>query len=154
MNAIATKPIIQAPPLEPERKPRNYRWLLLLLFIAISAILYLAKEPTETQHWETVDFIEKGADGEPQVPQKDLEKLKRDLDKMNNGVLYSLRAGKAGYYACYNCGDQDSIYLQVGEIWKYGVTYQGEKEDIHWVLKMRDWFFIQNLEEIMEYAFN
>lgn len=124
LNAVATKPIIQKITREPEleHKPRNHRWLLFL--IAISAILYFAKETKE--HWEAFDFLEKGPDGKPQPAAKDLERLQRDLEEIDDSEQYVLWASEAGYYACYTCLGQDSIYLYAGEVWYYGITRKGK----------------------------
>jgi len=40
---------------------------------------------------------------------------------------YALVALTDGWFPCYNCGMQDSIYLYEGEVWKYGKTCFGEQ---------------------------
>ena len=40
-------------------------------------------------------------------------------------VQYALVATANGYYPCFNC-PSGSIYLHIGDIWKYGKTCNGE----------------------------
>lgn len=46
-------------------------------------------------------------------------KSRTDLNK--NGVVYALIAENDGYYICHTCSS-GNIYLEKGEVWKYGET--------------------------------
>ena len=37
------------------------------------------------------------------------------------------RGGGGGEKTCYNCGADTLIFLHAAEVWKYGITIQGEK---------------------------
>lgn len=50
----------------------------------------------------------------------------RQIKKPNQAEQYALRAKKAGYYPCLH-NHTKVIFLKIGEIWKYGVTVNGEK---------------------------
>lgn len=53
-----------------------------------------------------------------------ISKVKAEIEKLKNrksnknGIVYSLRASKDGYYPDYNTGKM--IFLRKGDIWKYG----------------------------------
>jgi len=38
---------------------------------------------------------------------------------------YALVARVSGWYPCYNCGTETKIFLNKGEVWKYGKTCNG-----------------------------
>jgi len=43
-------------------------------------------------------------------------------------VQYALIATENGIYPCYTCADAGfTIYLHIGEVWKYGMTRIGDK---------------------------
>ncbi|MEL6660459.1 MAG: hypothetical protein AAFY48_01665 [Bacteroidota bacterium] len=55
-------------------------------------------------------------------------KLERELEEIDNAEQYVLLATASAYYPCYSCPDgQKSIFLQIGEVWRYGVTRKGER---------------------------
>ncbi|MEM9887132.1 MAG: hypothetical protein AAF849_14660 [Bacteroidota bacterium] len=47
---------------------------------------------------------------------KELEELEEDAEQ------YALRAKASGDYPCLNCANSATIFLNAGEIWKYGYT--------------------------------
>lgn len=99
------------------RKAKNGRTLLIVGF-ALVALLFAA--------YKGRDFLRVNKDGEVVLSAERLDKLQRELDDIDDAVQYSLRATKAGYYPCLNCIDSSLVYLDIGEIWKYGVTSKGE----------------------------
>lgn len=55
------------------------------------------------------------------------KKLQKELGEIDNAVQYALRASESGYFPCYTCPDgKGTIYLQKGEVWRYGTTRKGE----------------------------
>ena len=113
------------PPLEPKKeilespapKPRRGLWWLVVLAIAV---VYAAFNV------EDFDFlIEK--DGQYELAPKRNAKLQKELGEIDNAEQYVIIATKAGFYPCYNCGKLTSIFLNVGEVWKYGVTRIGQE---------------------------
>lgn len=63
--------------------------------------------------------------GNPQLQPGRLEKMEKELNKLDEAEQYALVATIAGWYPCFNCPDTTHIYLLPGEIWKYGVTTNG-----------------------------
>jgi len=56
--------------------------------------------------------------------------IDRIIDKTypnENCVQYALITLKDGWFPCYNCGVAETIYLNKGEVWKYGKTCNGEQ---------------------------
>jgi len=41
---------------------------------------------------------------------------------------YALKARKSGWYPCFNCNGKETIYLNAGEVWRYGMTGEGGKD--------------------------
>ncbi|GJM32100.1 MAG: hypothetical protein DHS20C18_11010 [Saprospiraceae bacterium] len=67
-------------------------------------------------------------DGEKALSPERQAKLDRELEEIDNAKQYALIAGEEGYYPCYICPEsKKTIFLNIGEVWKYGVTRKGEK---------------------------
>lgn len=66
------------------------------------------------------EVVELDAQGKPQLKPEREAKLAEDLRKMHNCQQYSLRAAKSKYYPCYSCVDTAWVFLNIGEVWKYG----------------------------------
>jgi hypothetical protein len=64
-------------------------------------------------------------DGKPKLAPWRQEKLEEELESLDDAEQYVLIASQKGYYLCYSC-PKSNIYLNVGEIWKYGVTTKGQ----------------------------
>jgi len=45
---------------------------------------------------------------------------------MDDGEQYVLEATMDTWYPCYNCPGKKEIFLNIGEVWKYGYTSKGE----------------------------
>ena len=54
--------------------------------------------------------------------------LERELAKIEQAEQYVLKAGVAGHYPCYGCLGKTDIWLNLNEVWKYGVTTSTQKE--------------------------
>ena len=115
---------LSPPPLEPKKeilesptpKPRRGLWWLVVLGIAV---IYAAFNV------EDFDFLIEKDGGYDLSPQRK-EKLQKELGEYDEAEQYVIFAAEAGYYPCYNCGKQTLIYLNVGEVWKYGSTRIGK----------------------------
>lgn len=57
------------------------------------------------------------------------QKLDRELEEIENAEQYALFATANTYYPCFSCPDgAKTIFLNTGEVWKYGTTRKGEGE--------------------------
>jgi hypothetical protein len=90
---------------------------LLLISVALSGIVI----------WmSSKDFlIWKGE--EPEIAPWRKKKLQQELKEINNAEQYALIVRKSGTFPCFSCVEKIKIYLNVGEIWRYGVTKKGQK---------------------------
>lgn len=66
-------------------------------------------------------------DGKPELAPWRKEKLEKELEEFDHAEQYVLVAAEPGYYACYSCLDKKTIFLNVNEVWRYGVTTKTEK---------------------------
>lgn len=129
MNAVAKKyqPIPEPPLPQPKR-----RRPVLLFFLMLTILGFYA-------HWKGVDFLVVDEDGNVQIsPQRQKEFNKR-LQRIGQAEQYKLTAAEDGYYPCYNCGQDSTIFLFKGETWKYGVTLQNSSDrySTSWLKRMR-----------------
>lgn len=117
MNAVAEKYAPLAPPPPSEPRPKSP----VLLFLLICTILGIVAA------WQGTDFLELDQNGEVQISAQREKQLNQRLKRLNQAEQYVLLAKVDGWYPCYSCETSDSIYLFAGEVWRYGVTIQGEK---------------------------
>lgn len=103
-------------PLHP-RGPRR----ALLFFIVASTILAVFAA------WNGVDFLEQDEGGVLYLSSQREAQLQQRLKRLEQCEQYVLQAKFSGFYPCYHCGADTLIYLQAGEVWKYGITIRGEK---------------------------
>jgi hypothetical protein len=59
-------------------------------------------------------------------PKREAERDKQ-MRKIDDAEQYALVADISGYYECLHCPTK-RIFLKSNEVWKYGVTNQGEKQ--------------------------
>jgi hypothetical protein len=100
-----------------ETKAPNYRiWFVvgLLCLLVYAGLRYS-------------EVVEVDKNGNLQLTAQRLQKLHDDTIKFENAEQYVLYARISGYYACLSCLDTTHIYLSRGEVWKYGVTINGQK---------------------------
>lgn len=126
MNAVSKKYQPIADPPEPGKKPRRP----ILLFFLLLTILGLYA------HWQGVDFLVLDADGNVQISPQRQKEMNERLKRIRQAQQYVLRAANDGYYPCYNCGQDSLIFLFKGEIWKYGITYNGKRYSRAWLQRM------------------
>lgn len=108
---IKTLPAEHEPLLQP--KPKSWLWLLLLAGIGIFAAI----------KWDDY-VVEK--DGKLELAPKRKAKLEKELKQIDNAEQYALIALVPGYYPCLSCEGEKMIFLNAGEVWKYGTTRLGE----------------------------
>lgn len=135
MNAVSKKYQPIADPPEPGKKPRRP---ILLFFLMLTILGFYA-------HWQGVDFLVLDADGNVQISPQRQKEMDERLKRIRQAQQYVLRAGRDGYYPCYNCG-QDSLIFCSKE--KYGnmalpttANDTAEHGSKGWT-----WFILLNLE--------
>lgn len=113
--SIQPRPEISEPP---SPKPqRRLWWLIVVAVVGIFAAFNV----------EDFDFlVEK--DGGYDLSPKRKAKLQKEQEEIDNAEQYVIIANKAGLYPCYNCGKSTLIFLNEGEVWKYGVTRIGQNK--------------------------
>ena len=100
----------------PQKKKNKSKFLIILLILSI--VSFGTYEFWKFREQKKLKEIE-------QIKQKP---AKEKFNTSESCEVYSLRAIENGYYPCYNCGSENTIYLFAGEIWKYGKTCIGEDE--------------------------
>lgn len=120
---VATKPDFEIkipdkgdnPPTTGGKNP--FFWgLMLLLFIGLGIFAMVTFE----------DYVRQNPDGSYELKEVRKKKLEKELNDLESAEQYVLIAETSGWFPCYSCISKDSLYLNQGEIWKYGVTKQGE----------------------------
>jgi hypothetical protein len=77
-------------------------------------------------YWKESDFLIFDPEGEPQITPERIEKLEERKKRLQEAEQYVLRADFDAYYPCFSCPNDSMIYMLKGEVWKYGVTIQGQ----------------------------
>lgn len=73
------------------------------------------------------DFAYETPDGTIELKDERRDQLNDKVRRMRKGCeVYSLRAKKDGVYECLHC-PQGVFFLKKNEVWKYGMTIQGDK---------------------------
>lgn len=96
---------------------KKYSYWTAVIAILIFLLLALAGKKK--------DFLVSTDQGMKLAPWRQ-KKLQKDLQNFDEAEQYVLIAMVEGEYPCYHCEGQATIYLKVGEIWKYGVTKIGK----------------------------
>ena len=109
MGAEHGKPILVKT--KPPRRPLR-GWLL--AFAAVVAAVF------------TFDEVVEWVDGEPQLKKKREERLQQEQREIDEAEQYALLALTSKHYPCFKC-PTPVIFLNRGEVWKYGVTRKGEE---------------------------
>lgn len=71
------------------------------------------------------DFVVQKQDGSYAIHPGRMDEAKKEKEKLENCEVYKLVALKSGWYMCHLCS-QGSIYLNKGEVWKYGYSCSPE----------------------------
>jgi hypothetical protein len=75
----------------------------------------------------SVVYVVYDENGKPDITPERKVALEKDLEKLENAEQYVLKADIEGWYPCRSCQDTNAIYLHSKEVWKYGITINGEK---------------------------
>jgi hypothetical protein len=135
MNTVSKKHQFK---LEP-KQPQQPLFKSILLFITLCCTLGLVA------YWEGADFLEMDETGQPKLAPPRQQQMEERLKRLQRCEQYVISARISGYYPCYNCEKDTTIFLHAGEVWKYGVTIQG-------VLKRyRNWLVKNNLRYRVQY---
>ncbi len=100
---------------QPHKWP-PYSGLLMVVILFVGFLLMMAKKRP---------FLEFDADGIPKLAPWRQEELERGMKKFDEAEQYVLEVALEGYYPCFHC-EEKTIFLFKGEVWKYGVTINGE----------------------------
>lgn len=125
-----------------KRRNLNPRFFVLLLVLTVGGLVYWLGMSSEK------DFLIY-RDGKPDLAPWRKEKLKKELQEIDEAEQYALKARRPGYFPCYNCFEEKEIYLHQDEIWKYGVTMKGEKGRYKDGLPYKNLVYVIELEGTM-----
>ncbi len=89
-------------------------WIVLL--VLVSCVVFSEKP-----------FITITPDGKPQLAKWRKKKLYKELKELDEAEQYALLALSNGHIICYSCPSSNMIYLNKGEVYKYGYTTKSEK---------------------------
>lgn len=110
-KGLAKKPLpFEQNPADLNRSKNYLKWVFFAILAGLAVASYIV--------WK---------DGKPDISEERKEKLKFEIEKYDHAEQYKLWAEVDGFYPCLNCAGRDSVFLFVGEIWKYGSTTNGEK---------------------------
>lgn len=84
------------------------------------------------------------------LPQKRASKKAKEIDRIENRTTdkeyceqYALVAAKNGWFVCFNWDKCTKIYLQAGEVWKYGKTCNGQQKRYSMGLPFKNLRYVQ-----------
>ena len=106
----------QEPAIEPARRAH---WVHSILLLSTTILVCMAA-------LEWADVVE-WVDGEWRLKPKREAERDKQMKKIDIAEQYALIADVSGYYECLHCPTK-LIFLKSNEVWKYGVTNQGEKQ--------------------------
>lgn len=96
----------------------GYRMHVILLLGVAILVFMAAIKWTDVVEW---------IDGEWRLKSKREAERDKQMRKIDVAEQYALIADVSGYYECLHCTTK-RIFLKSNEVWKYGVTNQGEKQ--------------------------
>lgn len=103
------------------QSPNPLKWYLFALILGI-----VAYSVYNILRFE--DIVEIDDKGDFQLKDDRKRKLGEDTARFyNSAEQYALVATRNDWYDCMSCADSSRIFLYIGEIWKYGVTINGEQ---------------------------
>ena len=104
--------------------PKGSSWLICLLLVIVGFSSYHLLSSSK----KVAPGIIETPEGEITLSPERQAKLERELEEIDNAEQYVLLATASVYYPCYSCpAGQKTIFLQVGEVWRYGVTRKGQR---------------------------
>jgi hypothetical protein len=106
-------------PKDPGQRPEPRRGGLLRLLGRLSPLIFIVMALTFA---DVIVWV----DGVPKLHPKREKKLEKEIREIEDAEQYALKAEKSDWYPCFLC-PRRSIFLNAGEVWKYGVTRKGQK---------------------------
>jgi len=97
------------------------KWPWLALALAVLGVWALARPHPGAP------FIHFDDDGQPTLSPERRGKRDSTIRKLDNAEQYALLAARTAWFPCFSCPGKDSIFLTPGQVWRYGVTMNGEK---------------------------
>ena len=94
-------------------------YLGIIVVLLLAGLWMMAKRPSD----KPVVYNE---DGEVVLAPHRKEKLDKKLKELEEAEQYALLDIGNGWYPCFNCPDSNVIYLNKGEVWKYGFSTKGK----------------------------
>ncbi|MCU0389604.1 MAG: hypothetical protein MUE81_00655 [Thermoflexibacter sp.] len=95
----------------PNPKPQFF-WVIMILFGTFAVFMT----------WIVYDD-----DGNPDIDPARKVEIDDYARRLESAEQYALIAKIEGYYPCESCEKEKIVFLKAGEVWKYGVTINGEK---------------------------
>ena len=135
------EPDISGAPIQKKRQNPKF-FLFLLGLLGMGVVIYMANE----------DFLVE-RDGKPDLAPWRKAKLMKELEDMEEGEQYVLKAVIPGLYPCYHCKNSDKIFLNKGDVWKYGVTSKGEKGRYKGHLPVKGLFYYVQYEGLLQVCY-
>lgn len=99
----------------------------LLVFIGLFSLIMLFNNTGKKKKTLLFEEVVTKNDNGWELSPNRVAKLNSDTMKMDNAEQYVLRASITGIYPCPSCPYRDSIFLNKNEIYRYGITINGEK---------------------------
>ncbi len=105
---------------KPEVKPPppGQSWKAIARLVLAGFLFWIIMGPRDFIVWK---------DGKPELAPWRKAKLERELEELDSAEQYVLFARIPKYYPCHNCFGEEKLFLNYGEVWKYGVTTKKEK---------------------------
>lgn len=97
--------------------PPPHRWRAWKILGGTTLLLFMALQWADVVEW---------ADGSFRLKHKRAAAFEKQKNALENAEQYALVARTPGYYECLHC-IAGVVFLNSLDVWKYGVTNQGEK---------------------------
>jgi len=98
------------------RPPRPDRWRRWAVFGGAALVLVMALQWADVVEWTGGSF---------RLKNKRAAEFEKQKNALENAEQYALVADVPGYYECLHC-PTGVVFLNINDVWKYGVTSQGE----------------------------
>lgn len=125
-TAWKSKSFSQPPSVENQtnKEPNRIKWLILAV-ITLGVISFVSHLVMGDE--EVAPGIIVTPEGDLALSPERQAKLDKELGEIDNAVQYALIVDESGIFPCYSCpSGQITIFLNSGDVWKYGVTRKGE----------------------------
>lgn len=118
-----------------EESNRKFPFFWIVFLLIITCVIF-SKKP----------FLERSPDGKIQLAKWRKDKLRKALKELDEAEQYVLVAKRTGIYPCHSCPNSSTIYLETGQVWKYGFTTKSEKGRYQRALESQNLFYLVEYE--------